>query len=94
MLNDVVNYLVDDGDLERALAGVRSNLAPDGLVVFDSNTLALFRSNFASGRCTGMSRDGYNWDGLAAEARAGGTFEARLSGPSIETIRWPRCMRR
>jgi SAM-dependent methyltransferase len=42
-LNDVVNYLTDDGDLERGLAGLAANLAPGGLLLFDSNTLNLFQ---------------------------------------------------
>ncbi|HVY96948.1 MAG TPA: class I SAM-dependent methyltransferase [Solirubrobacterales bacterium] len=45
-LNDVVNYLTGEGDLERALRGMRANLAPEGLLLFDSNSLGLFRSQF------------------------------------------------
>lgn len=45
-LNDVVNYLTEDGDLERALAGMAANLTPGGFVLFDSNTLATFRSEY------------------------------------------------
>lgn len=45
-LNDVVNYLTGDGDLERALARMAANLAPGGFVLFDSNTLATFRSEY------------------------------------------------
>ena len=45
-LNDVVNYLTGDGDLERALTAMAANLAPGGFVLFDSNTLATFRSEY------------------------------------------------
>jgi SAM-dependent methyltransferase len=45
-LNDVVNYLTEDGDLERALAGMAANLTPGGLLLFDSNTLASFRDMY------------------------------------------------
>ncbi|MET0559026.1 MAG: class I SAM-dependent methyltransferase [Solirubrobacterales bacterium] len=48
-LNDVVNYLTEDGDLERALVGMRANLAPRGLLLFDSNSLAAFRSLYTDG---------------------------------------------
>ncbi len=46
-LNDTVNYLVGDGDLERALSGMRPNLAPSGLLLFDLNTIQSYRSFFA-----------------------------------------------
>ena len=42
-LNDVVNYLLEDGDLQRAFAGMRANLAPDGLILFDADTLSPLR---------------------------------------------------
>jgi hypothetical protein len=37
MLNDVVNYLTERDDLEKAFAGIKRNLAPaGGLAVFDA----------------------------------------------------------
>jgi SAM-dependent methyltransferase len=83
-LNDVVNYLVEDGDLERALAGMRANLAPGGLVLFDANTLSLFESSFASGDDEGMSVGEWRWVGQEEGVTAGGTFGARVSGGDIE----------
>ncbi len=47
-LNDPVNYLVDDGDLERAFAAMGANLAPEGLLVFDCNTMKIFREAFGA----------------------------------------------
>jgi SAM-dependent methyltransferase len=47
-LDDAVNYLHDDGELDAALAGVRCNLAPGGVLVFDANTLATFRQLYSS----------------------------------------------
>jgi SAM-dependent methyltransferase len=84
-LNDVVNYLTGDGDLERALAGMRSNLAADGMVLFDSNTLSLFRSDFASGDSAAMSVGEWRWHGVTSEIEPGGTYEARVSGAGVET---------
>lgn len=84
-LNDVVNYLTEDGDLERALSGIRANLALDGLVLFDSNTLSLFRSDFASGDSEGMSVGDWTWRGLSSEIEPGGTYEAQISGAGVET---------
>jgi SAM-dependent methyltransferase len=84
-LNDVVNYLTGDGDLERALAGMRANLAPGGMVIFDSNTISLFRADFASGASEGMSVGGWTWRGLSSDIEPGGTYEAEVSGEGVET---------
>jgi SAM-dependent methyltransferase len=46
-LDDSVNYLAEDGDLDAALAALGANLAPDGVLVFDVNTLATYRTTFA-----------------------------------------------
>jgi SAM-dependent methyltransferase len=83
-LNDVINYLLGDGDLERALAGMRANLAPGGLVLFDADTLSLFESSFASGDDDGMSVGDWRWVGQEDEVKAGGIFEARVSGGDVE----------
>lgn len=84
-LNDVVNYLTEDGDLDRAFAGMKRNLAPHGLVCFDTDTLGLFRSHFASGNAEEMSVGDWEWHGLEEEVRPGGIYEARVSGPGVET---------
>ena len=47
-LDDSVNYLLSTAELESALAGIRSNLAPGGVAVFDTNSLSTYRSFFAS----------------------------------------------
>jgi SAM-dependent methyltransferase len=46
-LDDSVNYLVDDGDLDAAFASLARNLAADGVLVFDVNTLSTYRTTFA-----------------------------------------------
>lgn len=83
-LNDVVNYLIEDGDLNRALAGIRANLAPRGLALFDTNTLATFRSS-SDAEVAGQSRGEWLWEGLTTEVIPGGIFDSRISGPGIET---------
>lgn len=83
-LNDVVNYLLEDGDLAKALAGMRANLAPGGLVLFDSNTLGAFSALFRSGG-SGHGAGRWTWQGLTEEAVPGGTFESRISGPGVAT---------
>ncbi|MGE5336072.1 MAG: class I SAM-dependent DNA methyltransferase, partial [Nitrososphaerota archaeon] len=47
-LNDPVNYLLGEGDLERAFAGMRANLAADGLLLFDCNTMTTYRSVYST----------------------------------------------
>jgi len=46
-LDDALNYMVDHDELTGALAAMRINLAADGLLVFDVNTLKVFRTFFA-----------------------------------------------
>jgi SAM-dependent methyltransferase len=46
-LDDAINYLHSAVELERALGGMAANLAPDGVLIFDSNTLATYRTFFA-----------------------------------------------
>ncbi|HEX5526347.1 MAG TPA: methyltransferase domain-containing protein [Solirubrobacterales bacterium] len=84
-LNDVMNCLVSDGDLERAFAGIHRSLAPEGLAIFDVNTLALFRQNFASGLSEEMTGGGWSWRGLSSAAEPGKIFEAAVSGPAVKT---------
>lgn len=46
-LDDAVNYLLGNEELEQALTGMRRNLAPAGLLMFDVNTLESYRTFFA-----------------------------------------------
>lgn len=47
-LDDAMNYLVGDRDLVLALGCIERCLGPGGLALFDVNTLATYRSSFAS----------------------------------------------
>ena len=47
-LGDACNYLQTPEELVRAFDGFRRNLAPDGVVVIDVNTLATFRRLYSS----------------------------------------------
>jgi SAM-dependent methyltransferase len=85
LLNEVVNYLTEDGDLERAFAGIRRNLNPEGLVVFDANTLLWFRESFASGKSEEMSARGWDWHGLSQNVKQGAIYEASFSGQGVES---------
>jgi SAM-dependent methyltransferase len=83
LLNDIVNYLTEDGDLERAFAGIRRNLnSGHGLAVFDTNTLSLFRSSFSVGVV--HKGEGTEWRGMTASGEPGTTFEASFDGRGME----------
>jgi len=85
LLNDVVNYMVDDGDLERVFAGIWQNLCRNrGLALFDANTLALFREAYTSGAAEEMRDRGLEWRGLASKAEPEAVYEARISGSGVE----------
>jgi len=85
LLNDVLNYMTEDGELEQVFAGVERNLHPArGLAVFDLNTLNLFRQDFTAGVLDRGEADDWQWHGLTAHAEPGGIFEARLSGREVE----------
>lgn len=84
LLNDVVNYVIDDDGLEKVFAGVERNLSRDqGLAVFDVNSLGLFRESFASSRLE--ERGTSQWQGLTADLGPGAVFEARLSGEGVDS---------
>jgi SAM-dependent methyltransferase len=81
-INDAMNYLLDVEELTAALAGMRQNLAPGGVILFDVNTLAAYRGFFAEELV--VERDGrrFVWQGLGAadEGVPGSIFEARFDG--------------
>jgi SAM-dependent methyltransferase len=80
-LDDAVNYLLGADELERALAGMAANLAPDGLLLFDLNTLRSYRSFFAE-IDERMLADGRRivWRGLTSpHAEPGSICEATFS---------------
>jgi SAM-dependent methyltransferase len=46
-IDDAVNYLLEPDELTAALAGMRRNLAPSGVIVVDTNSLGTYRRFFA-----------------------------------------------
>jgi SAM-dependent methyltransferase len=46
-LDDALNYLLTEQELLDALAGIERNLAPGGIAIWDLNTLAQYRGQFA-----------------------------------------------
>ncbi|WP_051324488.1 class I SAM-dependent DNA methyltransferase [Candidatus Solirubrobacter pratensis] len=80
-LDDAVNYLGDAGDLREALAGMAANLAPGAPLLFDTNTLATYRSFFATATVVEEDDRVLVWNGredssFAAGASALATLDA------------------
>jgi SAM-dependent methyltransferase len=78
-LDDAINYLLSPEELELALAAMRANLSPGGLLLFDVNELLAYRTFFAETEI--VERDGRRlvWKGLAAKDVAPGSIcESRL----------------
>jgi SAM-dependent methyltransferase len=76
-LDDAVNYLLDGEELEEALSGMRRNLAPGGLLMFDVNALEAYRTFFAEEVV--IEREGHRlvWKGRSSpDAQPGTTAEA------------------
>lgn len=92
-LDDAVNYLLSAEELVRALSGMRGNLAPGGLLMFDVNTLQTYRSFFAEAETVERGGRRLLWTGQAsAEAPPGSICEARFEveapggdGAEVET---------
>ncbi len=91
-LDDAVNYLLSTEELGEALSGMRANLAPGGLLMFDVNTLQAYRTFFAEEQRIERGGRQLVWRGQgSANAAPGSISEARFevggdSGrPDIET---------
>jgi SAM-dependent methyltransferase len=77
-LDDAVNYLLDANELRAALTGMRRNLRPGGLLVFDVNTLSTYRTVFCEGLSWTGGPDTYVSVGETRAVRAGGLFATTL----------------
>lgn len=78
-LDDAINYLLSPEELVQALAGMRANLAPTGLLLFDVNALPVYRTFFAETEIVERGERRLVWQGLAAPDVAPGSIcESRL----------------
>ena len=91
-LDDAINYLLGSEELELALGGMRRNLAPGGLLMFDVNTLVPYRTFFAEEVVVEKNGRRLVWKGRTSpEAESGSIAEASFEvlpsagedGPSI-----------
>ncbi len=82
-LDDAINYLLSVAELEQALEGMRRNLGPEGLLMFDVNALQAYRTFFAEEVV--LERDGRRlvWKGRSDP----GVGPSQISEASFEV--WP-----
>lgn len=84
-LDDTLNYLLSSEELQLALAGMRENLAPTGLLLFDVNALLAYRTFFAETAVVERQGGRLVWRGLATPDVASGSIcESRLEVVSEE----------
>jgi len=84
-MGDAVNYLSSTEEVVRALAGMRCNLAPAGLLVFDADTLATYRSFFAEEVVVERGGQRMIWHGLGSpDLPPSGVTEARFEVEPLE----------
>ncbi len=81
-LGDVVNYILRPAELEQCLVGLRRNLAPTGLLLFDINTLLSHQTFYGQTSVKTDHNHRLVWRGQAApDTPPGGevqaTFEVR-----------------
>lgn len=84
-LDDAINYLLSGEELTHALAGMRSNLAPTGLLLFDVNALLAYRTFFAGTEVVERGGKRLVWHGQAeADVAPGSICESILEVSAAE----------
>lgn len=83
-IDDAINYLLEVADVEKALERMAANLAEDGLIVFDVNSLGTYRRAFATREVSERGGCRVLWEGRSRrDVAAGSICEARLEGDGI-----------
>ena len=88
-VDDSMNYLLSTTDLVAALRSMANALAPRGLAVFDTNSLAVYRTGFASELSLEADRTRFLWRGEAHSDLAPGSYAAAtisLEVPGAEPV--------
>jgi ubiquinone/menaquinone biosynthesis C-methylase UbiE len=79
VLGDIVNYLLEPDEVLALLRGVRRNLAPGGLVVFDANTLWMYANFWAADPVVQTNGTRLEWRCVAGPGlEPGGLAQAQL----------------
>jgi SAM-dependent methyltransferase len=78
-VDDSLNYLRDTGELAAAFETIAANLSPDGVAVFDLNTLRAYRTTFASDAVSEADGTLFAWRGESTpDAPPGCVAAARI----------------
>lgn len=79
-VNDALNYLLSVEELAATLAGMRRNLAPEGLALFDVNTLAAYRAFWGNETVVEEKGRRFVWTGQAPSGgvQSGAIYEAHF----------------
>jgi 2-polyprenyl-3-methyl-5-hydroxy-6-metoxy-1,4-benzoquinol methylase len=75
-LDDALNHLLTPDELLAALRGIRRNLAPGGVAVWDTNTLSTYATMFTETHVIAAGETFVVWEGRAEQAAAGMRVEA------------------
>jgi SAM-dependent methyltransferase len=93
-VSDAVNFVLGDTDLIEVFAGFRRNLAPGGLVVFDVDTLAAFRTLYSSLLVVPAAERVVVFEGQARDGVGSGALaEAFIDTLELTTPPWWRRVR-
>jgi SAM-dependent methyltransferase len=90
-LDDAVNYLLDVDELDAFFAGVARNLARNGVLAFDVNSLAMYRDGFGNDWLVDAPSAFVAWTARdAAQMRSGGQMAATIHVFTRDGARWLR----
>jgi SAM-dependent methyltransferase len=103
-IDDAVNYLLDIDQLEACMSGLARNLAPGGRVMFDTNTLRMYRSFYSETEVHERGDHRLVWQGHGNGQTAPGSLisatfrverrDGRAGVPSIAAVHRQRHFRR
>jgi ubiquinone/menaquinone biosynthesis C-methylase UbiE len=90
-LDDAVNYLLAPDEMRDTFRGVARSLSPGGLVVFDVNTVATYRTTFAQTVVKQTDEHFFAWQGRAtADMKVGEIAIAELETFVSSDSAWER----
>jgi SAM-dependent methyltransferase len=85
-VNDAANYVLSDEELRDSLRSMARNLAPDGVVLFDLNTLLTFKTFFCETQEREVDGQRFLWRGEmeADKIGPGATAEAHFQAEGLD----------
>lgn len=89
-MGDVPNHLLSDKDLESSLAEAARVLKPDGLVVFDVNTIATYRHLFTTDHIIEREDAIFLWMGQTTDPEPNALAHLRLTAFHQDGPAWRR----